>query len=86
MQPPHLQPSQLVPGVVPNGLVALRAAPGSLVGRAVRLLEVQGLGSTECCFKAAEPFFIIHSGEDKFTSKETISRGLENASNFRQSL
>jgi len=42
-------------------------------------------GSPPCHVKTAESSFEIYSGEDKFTSKETISRGLENVNIFGKS-
>lgn len=43
---------------------------------------MQGLGSVGWGFKAAETSFKIHHGEDKSTSKETISRGSEKEKSF----
>lgn len=75
--------------MAPKGLLALSAAPKSphraVVSPFVQLFCVEGLGSTGWYFKTAELSFKIYSGEDKFTSKETISRGLENVNIFGKS-
>lgn len=68
-----------------KGLLELNAVPKRPRWPFNALFCVQGLGSLGWCFKAAEPSFKIHHGEDKSTSKETISRGSENVSNFGKS-